>query len=222
MLYQNIIIALGTIIVCSQVLSSLWLAMILALCVFLVFFELMGVMWMLNVVMGGYPIEMNAVFVVNLVTSLGFGVEFCNHIGMNFLRQRGTRNERAMKAMNAMGSSVVTGITLTKFLGVMILAFAPSTLFKLYYFRMYMFIIVLGVFNGLFFLPMILSLVGPGPVSHSKPSYFCLGRESHSRRGGRPRSHEEDCASRKQGTLACRGDSLELLSENVPNYIIKY
>lgn len=163
MLYQNIIIALGTIIVCSQVLSSLWLAMILALCVFLVFFELMGVMWMLNVVMGGYPIEMNAVFVVNLVTSLGFGVEFCNHIGMNFLRQRGTRNERAMKAMNAMGSSVVTGITLTKFLGVMILAFAPSTLFKLYYFRMYMFIIVLGVFNGLFFLPMILSLIGPGP-----------------------------------------------------------
>jgi len=141
----------------------LWLALILALCVFLVFFELMGVMWMLNVVIGGYPIEMNAVFVVNLVTSLGFGVEFCNHIGMNFLRQRGTRNERAMKAMNAMGSSVVTGITLTKFLGVMILAFAPSTLFKLYYFRMYMFIIVLGVFNGLFFLPMILSLIGPSP-----------------------------------------------------------
>lgn len=121
----------------------------------------MGIMWMLNVMLGGYPIEMNAVFVVNLVTSLGFGVEFCNHIAMNFLRQTGTRNERAMKAMNAMGSSVVTGITLTKFLGVMILAFAPSTLFKLYYFRMYMFIIVLGVFNGLFFLPVTLSLIGP-------------------------------------------------------------
>lgn len=160
-LYQNIAIALGTIIVCSQILSSFGMSVILAICVFLVFFELMGVMWLLNVVLGGYPIEMNAVFVVNLVTSLGFGVEFCSHIGMNFLRQIGTRNERAMKAMNAMGSSVVTGITLTKFLGVMILAFAPSTLFKLYYFRMYMFIIVLGVFNGLFFLPTLLSFVGP-------------------------------------------------------------
>jgi len=85
-LYQNIIIALGTIVVCSQILSSLPLSLILALCVFLVFFELMGIMWMLNVVIGGYPIEVNAVFVVNLVTSLGFGVEFCNHIGMNFLR----------------------------------------------------------------------------------------------------------------------------------------
>lgn len=124
---------------------------------------MMGAMWLLNIVMGGYPIEVNAVFVVNLVTSLGFGVEFCNHIGMNFLRQRGTRQERAMKAMNNMGSSVVVGIASTKFLGVMVLAFAPSTLFRLYYFRMYMFIIVLGVWNGLFFLPVMLSLIGPAP-----------------------------------------------------------
>jgi Niemann-Pick C1 protein len=156
-----VVIALGAIVVCAQILSSLPIALILALCVFLVFFELMGTMWMLNIVLGGYPIEINAVFVVNLVTSLGFGVEFCNHIGMNFLRQRGTRQERAMKAMNEMGSSVVVGIASTKFLGVMVLAFAPSTLFRLYYFRMYMFIIVLGVFNGLFFLPVVLSMIGP-------------------------------------------------------------
>ena len=64
-----------------------------------------------------------------------------------------------------MGSSVVVGIASTKFLGVCVLAFAPSTLFKLYYFRMYLFIIVLGVFNGLFFLPVLLSLIGPDTVS---------------------------------------------------------
>lgn len=121
----------------------------------------MGCMWMLNVVIGGYPIEHNAVFVVNLVTSLGFGVEFCNHIGMNFMRQQGTRQVRAQKALTEMGSSVLVGIATTKFIGVIILAFAPSTLFKLYYFRMYLFIIILGVFNGLFFLPTILSLIGP-------------------------------------------------------------
>ena len=88
-LFQNVAIAIGTIICAMQVMSSLPLALILGLCVFFVFFELMGVMWMLNIILGGYPIEMNAVFVVNLVTSLGFGVEFCNHIGMNFLSQRG-------------------------------------------------------------------------------------------------------------------------------------
>jgi len=60
-----------------------------------------------------------------------------------------------------MGSSVVVGIASTKFLGVCVLAFAPSTLFRLYYFRMYLFIILLGVFNGLFFLPVLLSICGP-------------------------------------------------------------
>ena len=160
-LFQNVFIGIGAIVVAMQVLSSLWLALIIALCVFLIFFELMGVMWMMNIVLGGYPAEMNAVFVVNLVTSLGFGVEFCNHIGMNFLKQKGTKVERAQKAMNAMGSSVVVGIASTKLLGILVLAFAPSTLFKLYYFRMYLFIILLGVFNGLCLLPVLLALIGP-------------------------------------------------------------
>ena len=86
-------------------------------------------MWLLNEVLGGYPVEQNAVFVVNLVTSLGFGVEFCNHIGMNFMRQSGTREQRAQNALAEMGSSVLVGIATTKFIGVVVLAFAPSTLF---------------------------------------------------------------------------------------------
>lgn len=160
-LFQNVFVAVGSIIVVMQVLAGLRIACLISLCVFLVFFQLMGIMWMMNVIIGGYPIEMNAVFVVNLVTSLGFGVEFCNHIGMNFMRQKGTRQVRAMKAMNNMGSSVVTGIASTKALGILVLAFAPSTLFQLYYFRMYLFIIILGVWNGLFFLPVMLSFIGP-------------------------------------------------------------
>jgi len=129
--------------------------------VFLVFFELMGFMWLLNEVLGGYPVEHNAIFVVNLVTSLGFGVEFCNHIGMSYMRKQGTREERAKQALLEMGSSILTGIATTKFIGIIVLAFAPSTLFRLYYFRMYLFIIVLGSFNGLVVLPTLLSLVGP-------------------------------------------------------------
>ncbi len=62
-----------------------------------------------------------------------------------------------------MGSSVLVGIASTKFIGVVVLAFAPSTIFKLYYFRMYLFIIILGLFNGLMFLPLLLRWVGPEP-----------------------------------------------------------
>jgi Niemann-Pick C1 protein len=60
-----------------------------------------------------------------------------------------------------MGSNVVVGIACTKLLGVIVLGFASSELFRLYYFRMYMCIIVLGVFVGLMFLPVMLSLIGP-------------------------------------------------------------
>lgn len=60
-----------------------------------------------------------------------------------------------------MGSSVIVGIAVTKFIGVIVLGFASSTLFSLYYFRMFMCIIVLGFFHGLAFLPVILSLIGP-------------------------------------------------------------
>ena len=118
-------------------------------------------MWVLNEVFGSFPIEHNAVFVVNLVTSLGFGVEFCNHIAMNFMAQTGKKEIRAKRALSEMGSSVLVGITSTKFVGVIVLAFAKSTLFKLYYFRMYLFIIILGAFNGLLLLPTLLSLIGP-------------------------------------------------------------
>jgi Niemann-Pick C1 protein len=85
-LAQNALLAIAGVILALQILSSLPIALILGFCVFLVMFELMGSMWLLNELFGGYPVEMNAVFVVNLITSIGFGVEFCNHIGMNFMR----------------------------------------------------------------------------------------------------------------------------------------
>lgn len=62
-----------------------------------------------------------------------------------------------------MGSSVLVGIASTKFIGVIVLAFAPSTIFRLYYFRMYLFIIFMGVFNGLMVLPLLLKYIGPEP-----------------------------------------------------------
>lgn len=121
----------------------------------------MGCMFILNEVLGGFIVEMNAVLVVNLVTSIGFAVEFTNHVGMNFMKQQGTHDERARKALSEMGSSILVGIASTKFFGVIVLAFAPSILFKIYYFRMYLFIIFLGCFNGLMLLPVMLKWLGP-------------------------------------------------------------
>lgn len=83
---QNILLGVAAVILAIQILAGLPIALLIGLCVFLVAFELMGCMWLLNEIFGGYIIEMNAVIVVNLVSSLGFGVEFVNHIGMNFMK----------------------------------------------------------------------------------------------------------------------------------------
>jgi len=79
-----------------------------------------------------------------------------------FLRAKSNSNvERAKIALWSMGSSVFVGIGTTKILGISVLSMAPSTIFRLYYFRMYLSLIVLGWFYGLFVLPIILAWKGP-------------------------------------------------------------
>jgi hypothetical protein len=55
-LFQNVFLGLACILFALQFLTSIGISALITLCVFLVFFELMGCMWMLNAVMGGYPI----------------------------------------------------------------------------------------------------------------------------------------------------------------------
>ena len=69
--------------------------------------------------------------------------------------------EKLRETLRNTGSSVFIGIGLTKFTGVLVLALAKSTLFRLYYFRMYLGIVLLGLFNGLAVLPVMLHRFGP-------------------------------------------------------------
>ena len=55
---------------------------------------------------------------------------------------------------------VFSGITLTKIGGVVVLAFAKSQLFQVFYFRMYFSLVVIGAVHGLIFLPILLSYFG--------------------------------------------------------------
>lgn len=64
--------------------------------------------------------------VISFIQCIGIGVEFVSHIVRAFCKAEGSNEERASKALYKMGSSVLSGITLTKFSGILVLAFAKS------------------------------------------------------------------------------------------------
>lgn len=154
--------AIGIIFTVSWVLlGSFRTAAVVALTVAMIVCDIIGAM----AVMG---VSLNAVSLVNLIICVGISVEFCAHIARSFtfpsntLRNsaQGRHDQRAEAALANVGGSVFSGITLTKLLGVCVLAFTRSKIFEIYYFRVWVALVLFASPHALVFLPVALSVLG--------------------------------------------------------------
>ncbi|KAF2192850.1 multidrug efflux transporter AcrB transmembrane domain-containing protein [Zopfia rhizophila CBS 207.26] len=154
-----------TLLVTTVLLGSLQTALVVTLVVAMTISAIIGSMAIVGV-------SLNAVSLVNLIICVGISVEFTAHIARAFTfpsrstmeraprhRFRG-KDARAWTSMVNVASSVVSGITITKILGVGVLAWTRSKIFEIYYFRVWVALVIWAASHSLVLLPVLLSLVG--------------------------------------------------------------
>ncbi|CAH2991710.1 unnamed protein product [Chilo suppressalis] len=151
---RNIELALLCVMICTTILiTNLQMCLWIFICVLLTILNVLG--WMQR-----WGMTVDIVCCIGLELAIGLCVDYAAHIGHTFLTTSGGyRTERAFKTVTSIGGAVLLGGGST-FLSLSLLSMSQAYTFKSF-FKIFLLVIIFGLFNGLMFLPVVLSLIGP-------------------------------------------------------------
>lgn len=108
-----------------------------------------------------WDVNLDSISMINLIMCIGFSVDFTAHICYTYMSsKKKSPKARVREAFHSLGLPIIQGSSST-ILGIIALLLAQSYIF-LVFFKMVFLVIFFGAMHGLFLLPVLLSLFGPG------------------------------------------------------------
>lgn len=108
-----------------------------------------------------WKVNLDSISMINLIMCLGFSVDFTAHICYAYMSSSSKKSDdRVRDCLYAVGLPIFQGAVST-ILGMVALLLADSYIFSVF-FKMVFLVVFCGAMHGLFLLPVLLSLFGPG------------------------------------------------------------
>ena len=152
-LYRNILLALVSVFLVTLFFICDFVgALVIITCVLLTLVNVGGFMHF-------WGLTIDTVSCNNLVIAIGLCVDYSAHVTHRFLSETGPTDQRVVTTMRNIGPAVFNG-GFSTFLAFILLAGSQSHVF-ISFFKIFFLVVSFGLFHGLIFLPVFLSLIGP-------------------------------------------------------------
>ncbi|XP_060591012.1 patched domain-containing protein 3-like [Ruditapes philippinarum] len=154
-LYRNLALAgVCVFIVTLLLIANLWTSILVFTCVAFTVIDVTGTLQF-------WGVTIDTASSILIILCVGLAVDYSAHVGHMFMTILGNREERAKATLFSIGPAVLNGGVST-FLAFVLLANSKSYGFVMF-FRVFMTVVLYGLFHGLVYLPVVLSWVGPPP-----------------------------------------------------------
>ncbi|XP_060529201.1 patched domain-containing protein 3 [Cylas formicarius] len=131
------------------------------LCAFWVAFSIISIEMGVFGYMALWHVNLDSISMINLIMCIGFSVDFTAHICYAYMScPAKTSKDKMKEALYSLGLPIFQG-SVSTILGMLALVLAQNYIFAVF-FKMIFLVVFLGAMHGLFLLPVLLSLFGPG------------------------------------------------------------